>query len=470
VAAIGGKDSMSGTFEGMDVPPTLVSFAVAAGRASHVISPEFNAAGSRLCYLYANPFDGPAFTGMLSLLHRLIAEGKVVAAWAAGKSGIAEGLFKMALGNGIGARVADGFAPDLFAQAVGGVVVELAHGAQDAALDAACTPLGETVADYAITCRGMRADMAAVQAAYENRLEPVFPRRAAGMAQGGAVPMPTYAVSSWPAPALRTARPVAVIPTFPGTNCEVDTARALARAGAQPHIVLIRNLSADDIRRSVEEACKAIGGAQMLVFPGGFSGGDEPDGSGKFITAFFRNPAMLAAVDGLLHRRDGLALGICNGFQALVKLGLVPFGRIIDTDEHCPTLTYNRIGRHQSMLVRTRVASNLSPWLQKCAVGDVHTVAVSHGEGRFVCSEAMLAELAANGQIATQYVGLDGLAAMDGRVNPNGSVWAVEGITSPDGRVLGKMGHSERSGRGLYRNVPGNLFQPLFEGGVAYFR
>ncbi len=469
-AAIGGKDSMSGTFEGMDVPPTLVSFAVATGKATHIASPEFKAAGNRLWYLHADPFNAPAFKDALALLHRLILEGKAISAWATGLNGIAEGLFKMAMGNVIGARVADAFTRDLFAESVGGFILELAGGAQDARLADMGEPLGETTADYAIAYRGARADMAHVEAAYEAKLEPVFPRRAAGTARGEALPMPQHIATSWAKPALRTARPIAVIPTFPGTNCEVDTARALERAGAEPRIVLIRNLTAEDIHRSVKEAQKAIQAAQMIVFPGGFSGGDEPDGSGKFITAFFRSPAMMEAVDGLLTRRDGLILGICNGFQALVKLGLLPYGRILDTDESCPTLTFNRIGRHQSMLVRTRVASNQSPWLQKCSVGDVHTVAISHGEGRFVCGDALLQSLAANGQIATQYVGRDGLATMDEYANPNGSVWAVEGITSPDGRVLGKMGHSERSGQGLYVNVPGNLYQPLFEGGVAYFR
>ncbi len=469
-AAIGGKDSMSGTFEGMDVPPTLVSFAVAMGTAAQVTSPEFKAAGSRLYYLHADPFDSQAFMAMLALLYRLTAEGKVAAAWATGLGGVAEGLFKMALGNGIGARVADGFTRDLFAQGVGGVIVEAVPGAPDTRLAAAGELLGETTAEYAVTYRGARADMAQVQAAYENKLEPVFPRRAQDTPRGEAVPMPETRAAQWPKPALRTARPIAVIPAFPGTNCEVDTARALTRAGAEPRIVLVRNLTAEDIHRSVEQMREAISGAQMLVFPGGFSGGDEPDGSGKFITAFFRNPAVADATDALLRTRDGLVLGICNGFQALVKLGLLPFGRILDTDEACPTLTYNRIGRHQSMLVRTRVMSNKSPWLQKCAVGDVHTVAVSHGEGRFVCGDALLHELAQSGQIATQYVDLGGLAGMDERVNPNGSVWAVEGITSPDGRVLGKMGHSERSGQGLYRNIPGELFQPLFEGGVEYFK
>ena len=472
VAAIGGKDSMSGTFETLDVPPTLVSFAIAPGRAGEVISPEFKAAGHALFYLHADPFDAEAFKGMLSRLYRLIAGGRVVSAWAAGLGGVAEGLFKMALGNALGVKVDPGFGRDLFLPAVGGVIVEAADGQAEAELAGIGERLGVTDQEYALVYRGERHDLSPLQDAYEGKLEKVFPYRSAGdaAAEGAPVPAPSFEAKSWAKPALRTARPVAVIPTFPGTNCEVDTARALERAGAEPRILLINNLTPGHVARSVEAAVREIGEAQMLVFPGGFSGGDEPDGSGKFITAFFRNPDVTQATHALLTRRDGLILGICNGFQALIKLGLVPFGQIVDTDESCPTLTYNTIGRHQSMLTRTRVASNQSPWLQKCRVGEVYTVAVSHGEGRFVCGEQMLNDLARNGQIATQYVGLDGKPGMELRVNPNGSVWAVEGIASPDGRVLGKMGHIERSGRNLYRNVPGNAFMPVLEGGVAYFR
>ena len=471
VAAIGGKDSMSGTFENLSVPPTLVSFAVAPGVTGEVISPEFKTAGHALRYLYASPWDAPAFLQNLALLHRLIAQGKVVSAWAVGLGGVAEGLFKMALGNGIGVRVDERFTRDLFAQEIGGILVELAQGAEDGELDAASVPLGETAAAYALVCRGETFDLNALQDAYEGRLEKVCPYRSApGQESAAAVQAVTSGTAGWAKPALRVARPVAVIPTFPGTNCEVDTARALERAGAEPHIVLVNNLTPGHVARSVEQMRAEIDRAQMIVFPGGFSGGDEPDGSGKFITAFFRNPAMKEAVQGLLKNRDGLVLGICNGFQALVKLGLLPFGKIVDTDASCPTLTYNTIGRHQSMLARTRVASNRSPWLQLCKPGEIYTVAVSHGEGRFVCPAEMLAQLRAQGQIAMQYVGLDGEPTMDVRHNPNGSVLAIEGITSPDGRVFGKMGHIERSGKNLYRNVEGNTFQPVLEGGVAYFR
>ena len=472
IAAIGGKDSMSGTFETLDVPPTLVSFAVAPGSTADVISPEFKAAGHALYYLYANPFDAAAFAGNLDLLYRLIREKKIVSAWAVGLGGVAEGLFKMALGNGIGAAVDASFACDLFAQEIGGILVELADGETDATLVASGEKLGDTTAAYALAYRGETHELNSLQDAYEGKLEKVFPyRKGSAEATAAAKNAPVASIATgWAKPAIRVAKPIAIIPTFPGTNCEVDTARALERAGAEPHIVLINNLTSAHVAQSLERMQKEIAQAQMIVFPGGFSGGDEPDGSGKFITAFFRNPAMKEAVHALLKDRDGLILGICNGFQALIKLGLVPFGKIVDTDESCPTLTFNTIGRHQSMLVRTRVGSNKSPWLQKCNVGDVYTVAVSHGEGRFVCGESMLAELAQNGQIATQYVGLDGAPTMDLRGNPNGSIWAVEGITSPDGRVFGKMGHIERSGRDLYKNVAGDKFQPIFEGGVEYFR
>ena len=271
-------------------------------------------------------------------------------------------------------------------------------------------------------------------------------------------------------PAVKTARPRALIPVFPGTNCEYDTARALRRAGAEPVVMVVGNLTPQAVSDSIRTMERLIGESQMIVLPGGFSGGDEPDGSAKLIAAFFRNPRISDAVHRLLQDRDGLMLGICNGFQALIKLGLVPYGRILDTDANCPTLTFNTIGRHQSMLVRTRICSDLSPWLSKCAPGELHTVAVSHGEGRFVAPPELARKLAEAGQIAAQYVDAEGKPTMDLRYNPNGSLFAVEAITSPDGRVLGKMGHSERSGKNLYKNVPGNAFQPIFEGGVSYFR
>ena len=471
VAAIGGKDSMSGSFENIDVPPTLVSFAVAAGNTDNVVSPEFKLPGSKLVLLSPAMRDGLLpNAGSLKLLwaqvETLIKEKKVLSAYTPSMGGLAEALFKMGLGNRLGVRFAPGFdAAKLFGYAYGSFVLELAED-----IDVG-TPIGETTARYVWELNGETADLAKVQEAYEAKLEPVLPYRtaeAAGPAQEA--PALKYEALNRVAPKVGTAKPRVLIPVFPGTNCEYDSARAMERAGAEPEVFVINNLTPAHVAESVAAVKELIGRSQMIFLPGGFSGGDEPEGSAKFITAFFRNPAITEAVRGLLQKRDGLMLGICNGFQALIKLGLVPFGDIVETDDTCPTLTFNTIGRHQSMLVRTRVASNLSPWLQYTKPGDVHTVAVSHGEGRFVAGAETLDRLVKNGQIATQYVDLSGKPTMDVRHNPNGSYYAVEGITSPDGRVLGKMGHSERSGDNLYKNVDGNKYQKLFEGGVDYFK
>ena len=458
IAAIGGKDSMSGSFEALDVPPTLCSFAVAPGQVSEVISPEFKAAGHALRMVAYDPFDAQAMNEALSAVHEAIRAGQVLSAWALGTGGIAEAVFKMGLGNAIGARLTT--ERDLFAPQCGAILLET---------EAACAlgeAIGETDAAWAIAHRGERVELAPVQERYEGRLEGIFPYRGQTGETTGEIRFTQGKASHIRG---KIARPRAVIPVFPGTNCEVDTQRALERAGAQGEILVVNNLTPQGIEDSICRMAEAIGRAQLVVLPGGFSGGDEPDGSAKFITAFLRNQEMKDAISDLLWRRDGLMLGICNGFQALVKLGLVPFGKIVDTDETCPTLTFNEIGRHQSMLVRTSVCSNLSPWLSRCRVGEVHTIAISHGEGRFVGPEALLGELAARGQVATQYVDAAGRPSMDRRCNPNGSMLAIEGITSPDGRVLGKMGHTERSGTGLYLNVPGDKMQPLFEGGVDYF-
>ena len=461
IASIGGKDSMSGTFEKMDVPPTLCSFAVAPGKASQVISPEFKAAGHEIRLLSFDPHDTAALTANYDAVREGILSGKIVAAWALGLGGVAEGLFKMGLGNAIGTRVDDDYEGDLFAQQIGAMLIECAEPCDLG------VKVGDTVPEWALEYEGDRIDLAPMQEIYEGKLEKVFKYRGR---TGETTEKFTQKAEKRVAPAIHVAKPLAFIPVFPGTNCEYDTARAVERAGGKAEILVINNLTPADITASIEKAASIIARSQMIVLPGGFSGGDEPDGSAKFITAFFRNPAMKDAVADLLENRDGLMLGICNGFQALVKLGLVPFGKIVDTDDQCPTLTFNEIGRHQSMLVRTRIASNKSPWLSKCDVDDIHTIAISHGEGRFVGPEALLRQLAANGQIATQYVDLSGNPSMDTRFNPNASYFAIEGITSPDGRVLGKMGHTERSGENLYKNVPGNKYQPLFEGGVEYFK
>ncbi len=462
IAAIGGKDSMSGSFESLNVPPTLVSFAVAPGRAENVSSPEFKQPGHKVVLLSADPLnDSEGFLQTLDIVETLLREKKACSAWTVSFGGIAEGLFKMSLGNRIGFQLDDSFQGDLFAWRYGSFILELND---DAAIGEA---LGATTSSYTFAAKGETADLAAVQEAWESKLESVFPYRNKAVDK---TEIFSYPVDRRAAPKTGCARPKAFIPVFPGTNCEVDTLRALNRAGADVDVFVLNNLTPAAVAESIQEAQRRIAACQMIVLPGGFSGGDEPDGSGKFITAFFRNPRMMDSVHELLYTRDGLMLGICNGFQALIKLGLVPYGKIIDTDESCPTLTFNTIGRHQSMLVHTRVASVKSPWLSRCQVGDIHTIAISHGEGRFVAPGALIKELAQNGQIATQYVDLSGNPAMELPHNPNGSYSAIEAITSQDGRILGKMGHTERSGEYLYKNVDGNKFQPLFEGGVDYFR
>ncbi|MDO4290655.1 MAG: phosphoribosylformylglycinamidine synthase subunit PurQ [Eggerthellaceae bacterium] len=516
VGAIGGKDSMSGSFEDLDVPPTLVSFATACGKVDRVTSPEFKGAGHRVLALIpkygaqgkasveaASNCEGTAgigaavcspehqgagyfgggFTGsdlvpepmsvnfVTKVVEELIGDKSAEAVSAVGFGGMAETLFKMCVGNGIGVKLADDVArADLFRHAYGAFVVELAEGKSASKLrssgymDVVC--LGETTEAYEFAACGEVVDLAELQEAWEHGIEDVFPYRGAGSAVDP-ISFTAAAPHVFAGPAV--ARPRVVIPVFPGNNCEYDSAAAFERAGAVVDTFIVNNLTPDAVAKSTRELVKLIKGAQIVMIPGGFSGGDEPDGSAKFITAFFRAPEVTEAVRDLLQNRDGLMLGICNGFQALVKLGLVPYGDIRPMDEKCATLTFNNIGRHQSKLVRTRVASSLSPWLSKCQVGDIHTVPISHGEGRFVAPPELLAQLAENGQVATQYVDEAGVPSMDLSVNPNGSLLAIEGITSPDGRVLGKMGHTERSGVGLYKNVPGDLYQPLFEGGVSYF-
>ena len=462
-AAIGGKDSMSGSFLDMDVPPTLISFAIAPIKASDVLTPEFKEAGHPV-YLFA-PVDETAESvkETWETFHTLCKEGKVKAAWAV-ENGLAEAVMKMSFGNEIGFKASAKLNPaDWHLPFYGFIVAELTE-------DVTCRgtlKLGETTSEPVIELEKDKATIAELLALNEATLEGVYPTSAPAT---GELPVFAYNGGSTAAPAVKCARPKALIPVFPGTNCEYDSAKALERAGADPEIVVIRNLTADDVAKSVETVASKLAQSNLVFIPGGFSGGDEPDGSAKFITAFFRNPAIKAQVADLLDNRDGLMLGICNGFQALIKLGLVPFGKIIDTDETCPTLTYNIIGRHQSKLVRTRVCTNKSPWLAGTSVGDIYTVPISHGEGRFLCSDELVKKLAENGQIATQYVDLAGNPSMDTAFNPNGSVCAIEGITSPDGRVLGKMGHSERIGKNLYRNVIGEYDMQLFESAVKYFK
>ncbi|MBD8990346.1 MAG: phosphoribosylformylglycinamidine synthase [Clostridiales bacterium] len=458
-AAIGGKDSMSGTFLDKDVPPTLISFAIAPLKASEVISGEFKEAGHPVYFFDCGSYD--AMKATWEKFHGLCLAGKVKAAYAIDAGGVAEAVMKMSFGNDIG-----------FAETEGAVRYDgPRYGCLIAELTEDCDfgeKIGATTAEPVIRYHGDTASIAELYAINASVLEKVYPTKAVETDK----PIPTfdYQAASYPAPAVKCAKPKVLIPVFPGTNCEYDSARAVEAAGAQADILVIRNLTAEDVARSVEQAVEKIRDSQMIFLPGGFSGGDEPDGSAKFITAFFRNPAVKEQVMKLLNDRDGLMCGICNGFQALIKLGLVPYGKIIDTDDTCPTLTFNTIGRHQSRIVRTRVASNKSPWLSLTQVGDVYNVPISHGEGKFLASQALVKQLAENGQIATQYVDLAGKPTMDAAFNPNGSVCAIEGITSPDGRVFGKMGHSERIGKALYRNVPGQYDIRMFEAAVKYFK
>ena len=468
IGAVGGKDSMSGSFEQMDVPPTLVSFAVTTEKTGAIVSNECKRAGDKLVLLApAYGADGlPETASLLAVyetVHALLSSGKAVAAYTPGFGGAAEAALKMCIGNGFGCRFEESLPLEtLFGYRYGAFVLEVLPEVEEGTL------LGYVTEDGTFSRGAESVACGELFALYEKKLENVYPTQA----PAENIPMETFSApeADRRAPAVKTARPRVLIPVFPGTNCEYDSARAMTDAGAEAQIMVLNNRTADGIARSVEHFAQALRDAQMVFIPGGFSGGDEPDGSGKFITAFFRNAAVKEEVTALLERRDGLMCGICNGFQALIKLGLVPYGRIIDTDASCPTLTFNTIARHQSRIVRVRVASNRSPWLAATQVGDVYSVPISHGEGRFLADEALIRQLAANGQIATQYVDLDGRSTDDIHFNPNGSLFAVEGITSPDGRVFGKMGHAERTGAGLYKNVPGEYDMKMFTSAVRYFR
>lgn len=468
IGAIGGKDSMSGSFEDIDVPPTLVSFAVTTGKTSEVVSPEFKSSGHKVVLIKPryNENGLPVPESLISVFNQvksLIDRNAVVAAYTPTYGGIAEAVMKMCFGNNIGFAYSDSLSMnDIFGYNYGAFILELADNTEIGEL------IGYTTDKNEISYRGNEFKLDEALSIYEGKLESVYSCNI--KTNGSKYPPFAYSADKEKSPAIKCASPKVLIPVFPGTNCEYDTKKVLELAGAKAETFVINNLSADSIAKSVEEFAKKTKDAQIIFIPGGFSGGDEPDGSGKFITAFFRNPEIKEEVTALLENRDGLMCGICNGFQALIKLGLVPYGKIIDTDENCPTLTFNTIGRHQSRLVRTRIASNKSPWLAATQVGDVYTVPISHGEGRFLCSDQLVNELAQNGQIATQYVDLNGEPTDDIRFNPNNSAYAIEGITSPDGRVLGKMGHSERIGNGLYKNVLGEYDMKMFESAVKYFK
>ena len=468
IGAIGGKDSMSGSFEDMDVPPTLVSFAVTTEKAGSIVPNHFKAAGHKAVLIAPERDENglPVTASLLAVfdrVHELLSSGKALSAYTPGYGGVAEAVLKMCLGNGLGFEYEASLSlKDIFGYNYGSFLLEVTEDVEGA------LPIGRITEKNEISYKGESLALDRLQGIYEDKLESVYTCNIPD--SRGPMELFSFEGKGAAAPAVKCAKPRVLIPVFPGTNCEYDSARAMADAGAEPEIMVINNLSSQGIASSVEDFAKALSQAQMIFIPGGFSGGDEPDGSGKFITAFFRSAAVKEEVTNLLEKRDGLICGICNGFQALIKLGLVPYGRIMDTDESCPTLTFNTIARHQSRIVRVRVASNLSPWLRRTRVGDIYSVPISHGEGRFLASEELVRSLAARGQIATQYVDLEGRASGDVHFNPNGSVFAVEGICSPDGRVFGKMGHAERIGSGLYKNVPGSYHMEMFRSAVEYFK
>ncbi len=474
--AIGGKDSMSGSFEALDVPPTLVSFAVAMTKASKTVSACFRKAGSQawMVPVPENPETHlPAWDKLKAVyakIYEMMGKNQILSASVVREGGAAAAVCRMCFGNQMGFQFAgDPDQKTLFAPLSGSLVLELKDDSDTTGLETlGASVLGAVCGEPVILIGSERLSLAALTEAWEKPLEKVFPTRAETKAYFCQVPL--YSERNQKAPAVQYAKPRVFIPAFPGTNCEVDTARAFERAGAKADVLIVKNLTPADIEETIEAMVKAIQNAQIIMLPGGFSGGDEPDGSGKFIATTFRNPRVAEAVSELLEKRDGLMLGICNGFQALIKLGLVPYGRITQIQENDPTLTFNTLGRHVSRMVYTRVTSVKSPWLMGAEAGQIHTVPVSHGEGRFVADAQTVARLMANGQIATQYVDLDGNPSMDIQWNPNGSVCAIEGITSPDGRILGKMGHSERQGENLYGNVPGEKDQQLFASGVRYFK
>ena len=468
IGAIGGKDSMSGSFEDMDVPPTLVSFAVTTEKTGSIVPNHFKAAGHKVVLIAPETDENglPVTASLLSVfdkVHELLSSGKALTAYTPGYGGVAEAVMKMCLGNALGFEYEDSLSlQDIFGYSYGSFLLEVTEDVEGA------LPMGRITEKKEISYKGESLVLDKLQSIYEDKLESVYSCNIPD--SRGPMELFSFQGKGAAAPAIKCAKPRVLIPVFPGTNCEYDSARAMRDAGAEPEIMVINNLSPQGIARSVEDFAKALSRSQMIFIPGGFSGGDEPDGSGKFITAFFRSAAVKEEVTELLEKRDGLICGICNGFQALIKLGLVPYGKIIDTDENCPTLTFNTISRHQSRIVRVRVASTLSPWLSRTKVGDIYSVPISHGEGRFLASEELVRSLAAKGQIATQYVDLEGRASGDVHFNPNGSAFAVEGICSPDGRVFGKMGHAERIGSGLYKNVPGSYDMEMFKAAVEYFK
>ena len=471
--AIGGKDSMSGTFNDIDVPPTLCSFAVGVSDMKHVVTPELKAAGNYLYLLEIKPdkMNMPNYRMLLAMyatLRKAIEKGAVKSAYAVGFGGVAEAVSKMAFGNRMGV-VFDGKVQgdELFEKKYGAIVVEVANCGE---LPAVARKIGRVTDDGIFTFEGETLTMDEMLKSWTGTLEEIFPTKSSAHVEGDVASKPLYEAKEVHICQHKVAKPKVFIPAFPGTNCEYDSARAFLRAGAEAEILVFRNQNANQISESVEAFVKAINESQIIMIPGGFSAGDEPEGSAKFITSVFRNEQIAEAVMRLLKERDGLMLGICNGFQALVKLGLVPYGEIRPQSADSPTLTFNTIGRHQSMIAHTQVVSKMSPWLQQAELGKSYVVPISHGEGRFVAPQEWLDRLFANGQVATRYVDLQGVPTMEEPYNMNGSYMAIEGITSPDGRVLGKMAHSERRREGTYLNIYGDQDQRIFESGVEYFK
>lgn len=476
--AIGGKDSMSGTFMDLEVPPSLISFAVGVMDGRDTISNEFKKAGHTVVFLPAScdeheVIDYDALKKLLASLHKGILSKRVITAGVVKEGGVAAAISAMCLGNELGFSFVKPFLHEecLFTLQPAGFLVELEDGADAEEVFAGTDllVLGTLTDEGKVVVNDTEISLAEIEAAYTKTLDKIFPMKAPRKEKKD-VRMPAYTNDLPLTAPYNVAKPTVFIPVFPGINCEYDTAAAFEAAGAKTDIFVIRNLTPDAIKESVEDMAKRMKQAQIMALPGGFSAGDEPDGSGKFMATMFRNPTLTEAVEDLLTNRDGLILGICNGFQALIKLGLVPYGHIVPLKDDSPTLTFNTIGRHISRMVDTKVVSNKSPWLSLCEPGDIHTIAVSHGEGRFVATEEEIKHLVANGQIGTQYVDLAGNPTMESPYNPNGSFYAVESVTSPDGRVLGKMGHSERYTDGLMKNIPGNKFQPIFLSGVQYFK
>ncbi|MDC7294706.1 MULTISPECIES: phosphoribosylformylglycinamidine synthase [unclassified Butyrivibrio] len=475
IASIGGKDSMSGSFNEINVPPTLVSFAVDVASLKDVVTPELKKAGNKLVQfkIAKDEFDLPDYEKIMKLygeIHELMAKGVIVSAYAEDAYGIAAAVSKMAFGNGLGVKIADSIkAEELFTNDMADIIAEVpADKLAEVLKTTGSREIGEVTDKAAFEAAGMTLTMEEALASWKGKLEKVF--HSTVNAEKTPVESGLYKADSIYVCKNKVAKPTVFIPVFPGSNCEYDSAQAFQRAGANVNIKIFRNRNAQDITESVAEFKKAINDAQIIMFPGGFSAGDEPDGSAKFFATAFQNEEIKGAVEDLLHNRDGLALGICNGFQAMIKLGLVPNGQITGQDENSPTLTYNTIGRHISKMAYIKVVSNNSPWLAGAQLGGVYTNPASHGEGRFVAPEDVLKKLFANGQIATQYCDLEGNVTMDDEWNINGSYMAVEGILSPDGRCLGKMAHSERRGDGVAVNIFGEQDLKIFESGVKYFK